>query len=434
MAEAIIMPKTGMAMEEGTIIEWLIKEGDYVEKGDPVAEIETDKSTMELETDYTGVILKILFEDGETIPVTIPIAWVGSEGEAIPDPKEPVVPEEDAKSEQKRSGISQEKDSLDLVKSPLGGKIRATPAARKIAHAKEIDLLTITPSGRHGEICKQDVLAHTKMHITPLAKRIAEDKDFDLNKVSGSGQFGKVFSKDLPYKEQEVKNVTEKDTKVPLTKIQRITGRRMLESIQTIPSVTEQIKVDVTSLIAMRKQVLQSIEQKVTINDFVLLAAAKALKQYPRMNSTFDDDAIIYKSSVNIGMAVAIQDGLVVPVIHDADTYTLTSLASRTKILADLGRKGKLQPDDMYGATFSVSNIGMYGINSFTPIINPPESGILGVCTIESVPKFVNGQLVEKQVMGLNLTFDHRVVDGAQAAEFLLSVKDFLEKPMRLLV
>ena len=432
MAEPIIMPKTGMAMEEGVIIEWLKAVGDTIEKGDILAEIETDKSTMELESDAEGILLKLVYEAGATVPVTVPIAWIGKEGETIPEPEAA----QQTTQEDTAAPAEAVTPAAETAPAVPGNGLKATPAARRVAGEKQISLEGVTPTGRYGEIRERDVLAVPEVKATPLAARMAAAQGVELSTVKGSGHGGKVFSDDLTYalSEEKLQASAAEDRVVPLTTIQKITGKRLLMSAQQIPTVTSNMKADVTELLKIRTQVNASIEQKLTINDFVLLAVAKALKLHPRMNSTMDGENLIYKGSINLGMAVATPKGLVVPVITQADRRCLSSLSAKARELAAAGREGKLRPDDLSGATFSISNIGMYGVSSFSPIINPPEAGILGVCAIEGVPKIVDGQLVERQVMGLSLTYDHRIVDGAESSLFLKSVRDFLEAPLTMLI
>lgn len=404
MAEMIIMPKTGMAMEEGTIVEWLKKEGDHVDKGEVVAEIETDKSAMELESDYEGFILKILYKDGTTVPVTQPIAWLGKAGEQIPtmhDSLESISVSDG--SPPLETPVLQENTAAQNTDSD---RIRATPAARRAASEQNVNLMQIPQKGRQGEIRERDVLAFVQVKTAPKKDTSVENPGVDP---------------------AESVAIAENDSRVPLTSIQRVTGKRMLESTQFIPMVTEQIKADVTKLLAIRQELNEAMEQKITVNDLVLFAVVKALKAHPRLNSVFDGDALLYKGDINIGFAVASPGGLIVPVIRHADTYKLKELSKKAKELSSLARTGKQKPDDMYGATFTVSNVGMYGITAFTPIINPPEAAILGVCAVEGLPRFIDGQLEERKIMGLSLTFDHRVVDGAESAVFLKNVKDLLE-------
>jgi pyruvate dehydrogenase E2 component (dihydrolipoamide acetyltransferase) len=437
MAERIIMPKTGMAMEEGVIIKWLKTEGDAVEKGEPIAEIETDKAAMELESDYEGTLLKILYPELTTVPVVETIAWIGERGEQIPD--DPQVGVVENPGFDKIIVDPEMVNTSVLVDANLSmGKIKATPAAKKAAAKKNIRLEKIVPSGKFGEVRACDVLAVKGSAITPLAARIAADKNIDVTAFSGSGYSGKIFKTDLnsdPIGYQKSRSDNFEDELIALTRIQKITGKRMLQSYTEVPAVTENTKVDVTELLEIRKNLNESLKKSFTINDFILLATAKALRKNLRMNSVleFEGNSILCKGHINLGMAVATSHGLLVPVISDADMYSITGLSEKAGELSMKCRSGQLQLSDMEGGTFTVSNVGMFGITSFTPIINQPEAGILGVCTIEDQLKLIDGNIINRKVMGLSLTFDHRIVDGAEAAVFIKSIKDFLEIPLTFL-
>jgi pyruvate dehydrogenase E2 component (dihydrolipoamide acetyltransferase) len=430
MANSIIMPKTGMAMEEGIIVEWRIKQGDKVAQGDVVAIIETDKSTMELESDYEGEILAILRESGETVPVTQVMAWVGASGEKVPDAAvsstaaaatqaAPVQsPAKSAASAEAVSTSSAAQQSaapataapqVSAVPPPAAGPVRATPAARLLAKEKGIDLASIIPGGKFGEIKKAAVLAALQAN-----KPFASSPQAAMQAAPG-------------------------DTRVPLTNIQKITGRRMAESRQIIPEVTSHIKADVTFMLELREEInhslaAQNMEGKITINDFVLAAVIKALLAYPRINSVLDGNELIYQGSVNLGFAAATKRGLVVPVIHNAQSYSLVGLSAKAAELAASARDGTLKTDEMSGGTLTVSNIGMYGVTSFTPIINSPEAAILGVCAVEDELKLDGEKIVNRKKIGLSLAFDHRIVDGAESSLFLKEIKDNLEAPLSLLL
>ena len=441
MAEKIIMPKTGMAMEEGIIVEWLVNEGDAVEKGDLVAVIETDKAAMDLESDYEGTILKILYPALSTVPVVETIAWIGRPGEDVPDT--PHVRTKEVKNEEpevkKNIGKQERSEATTEVQTTadsIDGRVKATPAARKAAQKKNIHLEGIAPSGKFGEVREHDVLAVDGSTITPLAARIAADQDIDISSISGSGQIGKIFKNDLITATKHVQMgsaVNFEDKLVKLTGIQKITGKRMLQSHTEIPSVTEDTKADVTELLSIRKSLNESLGTSITINDFLLLATAKALRKNPGMNSRLEGDNLLHKGHINLGMAVAAPKGLLVPVIDDADLYSISGLSAKAKELSEKGKNGNIQMDDMEGGTFTVTNVGMFGITSFTPIINQPEVGILGVCAIEDQLKMIDDKIVNRKIMVLSLTFDHRANDGAEASIFLKTIRDFLEAPLTIL-
>jgi pyruvate dehydrogenase E2 component (dihydrolipoamide acetyltransferase) len=423
MAYSIIMPKTGMAMEEGVILEWRVAVGDAVERGDIAALIETDKSTMELESDYDGVILAILKQAGETVPVTEVMAWIGKAGEAIPE----------TPSGETKSGAS---PAIPPAVS-ADRKLKATPAARKLALDKGIELSSVSPGGKSGEIRRCDVEGTGSIKTTPLARRMAEDQGIVPSGVKGSGYNGKIFSADLGaaiVQGPVYGPAPGADTRVPLTNIQRITGKRMLESRLTIPDVTQNTRADVTKMLALRKELNEKPGIKITVNDFILAAVVKALEANPRLNSVLDGNELIYRGSINLGMAVAAERGLLVPVIRNAHTLSLRQLSAQAADLADRAREGGLKPEEMSGGTFTVSNVGMFGVTAFTPIINPPEAAILGVCSVEDELRLEGEKVVSRKIMGLSLTFDHRIVDGAGAAVFIKTLKDLLESPAVILV
>ena len=372
---SVIMPKTGMAMEEGTILRWMKKAGDPVRKGEAIAEIETDKSTMELEAEADGALLAILHGDGETVRVSVVIAWIGQPGEAVPSAAAaPVAP-------------------------------AATPAARRAAGERNVDLAAVPPSGRHGEVREADVLRFA----APAA---------DAHRT----------------REAPLLALADGDRRVPLSPIQKITGRRMLQSHLEIPPVTCQARADVTELLVMRERINAGADAKITINDMVVRATARVLAAHPRVNSVLDGTEVIYRKAIDIGVAVATPQGLLVPVVRAADTLSLAALAARTRELAAKAREKKLAPAELEGGSFTISNVGMYGITAFTPIINLPQAAILGVCAVEESLALVGGNVTVRKLMGLSLTFDHRVLDGAEAALFLKGIMDALENPLMVLV
>lgn len=429
MAEKIIMPKTGMAMEEGMIIEWKVAVGQTVEIGDVLAEIETDKSTMELESDAEGVVLALLYEAGATVPVTLPIAWIGSEGETIPEEQQPVAEDQESQVSRKESVPLQEQSDLTSISEPSQGRIKATPAARALAAKRSIDLGSVEPTGRYKEVRKADVM---RLKASPLATRIASEQGISLPELTGSGHDGKILSTDLlrtfspPARRDE--------TTIELNNIRRITGKRMTESIQTIPQVTIDMSADVTELLELRKRVNEELSGSISINDLVMFALVRALKTHRRFNSRFEGRSLAVSGSIHLGMAVATERGLLVPVIRDAQALSLTSLSVEARRVATGAREGSLPAELLQGSTFSISNLGMYSVTSFTPIINPPEAGILGVCGIEEVLRRVAGQIVDRKVLRLSLTFDHRVADGADASVFLKAIVENLESPYRLIL
>jgi pyruvate dehydrogenase E2 component (dihydrolipoamide acetyltransferase) len=297
----------------------------------------------------------------------------------------------------------------------------------------------ITPSGSRGEVKARDIESVTEIAATPLARKMAKDWGIDLAEVEGTGFGGKIREADiLAVGKRSAKDdagaVSQREpVRVPMKGMRKRIAERMLQSHLQAPPVTLNVNVDVTELLNIRKRLNESLDSKISVNDFLLKVTAIALREHPAINASIDGDEIVYHPVVNLGMAVAVEEGLITPVIRHADTLSLLQLSKLTKELAEKARGGGLLPDDYMGGTFTVSNLGIYDIVYFTPIINPPESGILGVCAIEDRVR-INGEKIEKRkVMGLSLTFDHRVIDGAQSAIFLKKIKSLLENPLELM-
>ncbi len=422
MAEPIIMPKAGMLMHTGTILEWYAAEGVPIRKGDAIAHIETDKATMNLEAEYEGVLLKIVHGPGEIVPVTRPIAWVGDPGEPIPDnhhaiSKTPVnlgltIPlkivhnekssQENYPASRVMSGnlTSQKPADKTIESSPPAehhfGIYRATPAARRTAAELDITLGEIPPSGRYGQILASDVLHYVNQRH--------ERENF------------------IPMME-------EGDSFLPLTSIQKAMGRHLTFGVQTIPYSSCSMDADVTRLVEKREQMIK-IGSKVTITSFAAAALAFGLQKNRRFNSQYDRDRLILKGAVNVGIAVNGPQGLVVPVLQHADQLTIEEISSKTAELSKLVHTENISPDLLEGATITLSNLGPYGVTSFIPLINPPQSAILGVSAVREI--FLpdpDGKPVLKKIMSLTLSYDHRVGGGAEAALLLAGIREALEQP-----
>ena len=404
MTESIIMPKAGMAMEKGVIVKWLIKEGDTVRKGDVVAEVETGKATMEIEAETAGTVLKILFDENETVPVTETLAWLGQPGESIPGISENCENRGEPKPEKPITGTGTADKQKEADSEPFEGKIKATPAARRIAAKRNIPLAQTSPTGRHGEIRRGDI---------PLIRQV--ETEFPT---------GKTIQNNRPLLSKR------SDTRVPLTNFQKIAGRRLFRSHSEIPAVTIDTRADVTGLLTVRKQLTEALHQKITVNDFLLKATAIALEEHPKMNSVLDGNDLICKGSINLNMAVATDHGVMVPVIRNANLQGMKQISQIAEELIRKGREGRLEPEDLEGGTFTVSNVGMFGITSFTPIINQFQAAILGICGIEKELQLIDGKVVERKKMGLSLTFDHRIVDGMESARFIGRIRGLLENPL----
>jgi len=419
MAEIIIMPKQGLQMTEGTIIRWLKQEGDAVKAGEPLFEMETDKLTITIDSTAEGSLLKILRPAGEVVPITLPIAVVGAPGEdwsALPglaaSGDEPVQPSAQASD----------------------GRIFASPRARLRAEEKGIDIGAVAGTGPDGLIIERDVLAvaPAAAKASPLARKVAEQAGIDIAAVTGSGPRGKIMANDVRTAAASTAP-DEEDTVIPLKGMRKVIAQRMKQSLADMAQANHRMTVDMSEIVRLREQ-LKALSVKVSYNDFVLRATAKALSEHRNMNASMGDDCIILKNAVNLGMAVAADNGLVVPVIKNADRLSLTELAAKSSELAGRTKENRLQPDEMTGGTFTVTNLGMYEVDSFTAVINPPEAGILAVGKMRKMPVVLpDDSIGVRPLMQLSLTYDHRIIDGAPAAAFLLRIRTLLENPALLM-
>lgn len=414
MATSVIMPKAGMAMERGTIIRWLKKVGDPVIAGEPLLEIETDKVAMEVEAEVSGTLIQVVREAGEEVLVTETIGFIGAEGEAAPGP----------------GGSGQ----LEAGAGGRKGGVRATPAARRRAAELGVALEAVTPSGRSGEVKLRDAEARRSPAISSLARKIAEQEGVDPAGIRGSGTGGRIVKRDLAEALARLPASGRALARSPLSGPRKIIAERMLRSHLSIPQVTLNARADVTSLLRLRAEMNREIEERISVNDLILRATALALLGSRAMLATIEGEEIVAYEEINLGMAVAVDSGLVVPVIRGADKLALPALARLTAELSGRARERTLKPDDLVGGTFTVTNLGMYGITSFTPIVNPGEGAILGVNAAESEVRLEAGLPVERKVMTLSLSIDHRVIDGAEGARFLQSLVGLLEKPYRVLL
>ncbi|WP_343231698.1 dihydrolipoamide acetyltransferase [Tissierella simiarum] len=446
MITEVIMPKAGMDMQEGTIVKWMKKEGEYVEQGEVLLEIITDKVNMEVEAETSGYLLKILRNAGEKVPVITTIGYLGEKDDKVPEGEgTPDIAEDSKKEENEEVAKTLYKEEIRTVSID---KVRATPVARRIAREKGIDLFNIKGSGPKGRIQKIDVenYKENELKVTPLARRIAEIEGVDINTVAGSGLAGKVTKEDVmkalgkeEIKETKEEKVEEENTKViPMSNMRKIIAQRMSESYFTAPTFTLNMEVDMEKSLELRKEVkdhiLKETGKKVTITDIVLLATTKALMKHPYVNASLDGDNIILHDYVNLAVAVGLDEGLLTPVIKNAHKMTLTEMVIAAKDIQERTMKMKLSPDELQGSTFTVSSLGMFGISHFNPIINQPNSAILGVNAITEKVVPIDGEIKIKPMMTLSLTLDHRVIDGVIGAKFLQEMKYLLENPMTMLI
>ena len=460
MAFEIIMPKLGVDMQEGEIIEWKKQEGDVVNEGDILLEIMSDKTNMELEAEDSGVLLKITRQAGETVPVTKVIGYIGAEGEVVADN---VASAPAAEPAPKVEEVATVEAPVVATQAPVvheGGKVRATPKARKVARELGIDLTQVPGTGAKGRVHADDVenFKGAQPKATPLARKIAADLGIELATVSGTGFGGKITKEDVlaisapaqvkeaaaaPVVEAKPEKVLPEGVEViPMSAMRKAISKGMTHSYLTAPTFTLNYDVDMTNLMALRKQVLDPIMNKtgmkVTFTDLIGLAVVRTLmkEEHRYLNASLIDDAqnIELHKFVNLGIAVGLDDGLIVPVVHGADKMSLSDFVVASKDVIKKAQAGKLKAAEMSGSTFSITNLGMFGTKSFNPIINQPNSAILGVSATIQTPVVVDGEVVVRPIMGLCLTIDHRIVDGMNGAKFMVDLKHLIENPMELLI
>lgn len=417
MAYEVLMPQLGLTMEEGTVSQWIKHEGDEVKTGDVIVEITTDKLTNEVASEHDGVLLKIVAQEGEDIPVKGLLAYIGQPGEAVGDA--PAAPAAAPAAEAAPAAVAAPAAAPAPV-AANGKRIRISPLARKTAAKMGVDYSGIAGTGPSGRIVVKDILAAAEAQKNAPA--------------AAPAAAAAPAKKEAPKAGLEL---MEGDIVVKLTGMRKVVAERMLASHTEIPPVTQNIKVDVTELMKFRKMLLAETGKKYSVNDLVLKAIAKCLTQHPEILVSFDEanHQIIQRKHVNIGMAVALDAGLITPVIRDADKMGLDTLSATAKDLAARAKENKLTADEYKGSTITVSNLGMFGIETFTPIINQPDSVIVGVCAIEDELQMDDeGKLSKHQVMRLSVTLDHRTLDGAVVAKFEMDLRDILQNPMSIVL
>jgi len=426
MADVIKMPRMSDTMEEGVIVSWLVNEGDTVSSGDTLAEVETDKATMELDSYFDGVLLHIAVKEG-AVPIDGVIAVIGEEGE---DWKAAI---ESASSSEAKKEVKEE--VKEVVKE-------STPAAQKPAPA----MATATTQATAPVV--DSAKSNGRIKISPLAKSMADDAGIAMESLSGTGDNGRIIKRDIeayiknptPASQSVAKSLPQigtingEDTEVPTSQMRKTIARRLSESKFTAPHFYLTIEINMTKTWDSRKSLNEVADVKISFNDLVVKAVAGALKKHPAVNSSWLGDSIRYNGNINIGVAVAVEDGLLVPVIKNADQKSLSYINQEVKELAGKAKVKKLGMDEMQGNTFTISNLGMFGIEEFTAIINPPDACILAVGGIIEKPIVENGEIKVGKMMKVTLSCDHRVVDGATGSEFLNTLKSLLEDPIRLLV
>ena len=421
MAEVIRMPRMSDTMEEGVIVGWLKQVGDSLEPGDVLAEVETDKATMELESFQEGVLLYIGVKEGP-VPVNGVLAVIGEEGEdykpalaaadnAATTSSEPVKSEAPAVAVEAPQAAE---PAVAIAAPNNNNRVKASPLAKKIAADAGLDLATINGSGDNGRIVKKDVESYINQPAAPAAKPAEANEPAVAPFVyGGNGQAAE---------------------EIPVSQMRKVIARRLGESKFSAPHFYLTIEVEMSKAMATRKQLNEIAPTRISYNDLVVKSCAVALRQHPAINSSWLGDKIRINKEINVGVAVAVPDGLLVPVIRHADMKSLSQINVEVKALAGKAKEKRLQPDQMQGNTFTISNLGMFDIDEFTAIINPPDACIMAVGSIAEKPVVKDGELAVGNIMKLTLSCDHRVVDGASGAKFLKTVKSMLEDPIRLLV
>ncbi|MDN5796257.1 MAG: 2-oxo acid dehydrogenase subunit E2 [Intrasporangium sp.] len=423
----VAMPRLSDTMTEGVLARWLMSEGDDVHVGDILAEIETDKATMDLEAYEAGPLTKILVEAGATVPIGQTLAIIGEASEGGAAASEPAEPKaEDAaqptepKADESSSGAPSDAGpgraaAPDAAASQPTGRVRATPLVRALAREQGIDLTTITGSGPSGRIVRADLQAAGRQ--APAAETPA----------------GAPAAPSAPQPVAAPAPV-EGDEKTPLTSMRRITAERLTQS-EAAPHFYLTVVVDAANLLDFRRQLNAQLESdgvRVSVNDLLVKACSVVLRAHPEVNTFWGGDHLLTRANVNVGIAVAIDQGLIVPVIRDADRKTVREISAEARALGERARAGRLTPDEFSGGTFTISNLGMFGISEFTAVINPPESAILAVGAAVETPVVKDGELAVTTTMRMTLTVDHRVLDGAVAAAFLRDLVQVLEEPLRI--
>jgi pyruvate dehydrogenase E2 component (dihydrolipoamide acetyltransferase) len=452
MAQIIDMPKLSDTMTVGTLVKWLKNEGDVVKSGTMLAEVETDKATMELESFFDGTLLKIFAAPGSQVAIGAPLCAIGKPGEKVDAPAAPAAPkapEAPAAADKDKAGAS------TAAKNEVQAQPAATPAPAKAGQTSDLPHSETAPARGENE----------RVKISPLARKLAEEKRLDITRITGSGPGGRIVRTDIIAAEKAgtakpgaapasrggagpsaslpsgpsafAKGPIQEERTVPVSNMRGAIARRLVESKTQLPHFYVEIEIDASPLLALREQLNTGLEKegvKLSVNDFILKATAEALRRVPQVNGSWEGDKIRYFAAAHVSFAVAIEDGLITPVIRDTHLKSVFQISTEAKALGKRAKEKKLAPAEFTGGTFCVSNLGMMGIPKFSAIINPPNAAILAVGTTVKKPVVKNDAIAIGQTMTLTLSCDHRVVDGAVGASYLAALKELLEKPALLLV
>jgi len=482
MATEIKMPQLGLTMTEGTVTQWFKKVGEAVTQGELLFEVATDKITNQIEATASGILLEIRVAEGKVAPVQSIVGIVGAAGESVG--AAPVVASVTAAAANSTETTPAMAAAITATSSPMAapaqasdGRVKASPAARKMAEELGVDLAKVTATGPEGRVIERDVLGFGWIKASPAARKAARDKGVDLSLVIPTGPDGRVVERDVlalaegktaakssPLAAKLAADLgvelskIDKDGRImkddvlaavksvatavaaapaktkPLVGMRKVIAERMSQSWTSAPHVHLTVEVDMTATMALKDLLAKASGQKASVTEIIIKCAAQLLGEFPVVNASIIGNQIVYHDSVNMGVAVSLDDGLIVPVIKQAETKSLREIRAAVVDLGTRARAGKLQPDEISGGTFTVTNLGMFGTDHFTPIINPPESAILAVCRTVDKPVVVNGQVVIRPMCNFVLGFDHRLIDGAVGAKFMARLRELLENPLLLLV
>ncbi len=455
MAVELRMLQMDQTMTKGKIGKWLVKEGDTVTEGQPLLEIETDKVVHEQESPTDGVIAQILPEEGSDVPVNALLAVIAAPGEKVERVEADVI---DAPPQTDQSEQTTTQPSITTKTQPsstISTNIKVSPTAKELAEKLNIDLTQVKASGPGGRILESDInrfietrretsTGTERLKASPLARRLAKEFGLELTTIDGSGPDGRIVRDDVLQVADEIpaqvlQTKPAASEVVELSGIRKIIAERMTMSVQTNASVTLHTEVDATNLVELRGQLNEIVQQQqqeinITYTDLIVKIVATTLREHPNINATLTDEGIHILADINIGVAVALDDGLVVPVVRNVDKIGLGEISAQIKSLAEKARNNQLTPGELQDGTFTLTNLGNYGVDAFTPIINPPESAILGVGRIIKKPVVHNDEIAIRHMLTLSLTFDHRIIDGAPAAQFSQTVSQYIQNPYLLLV
>jgi pyruvate dehydrogenase E2 component (dihydrolipoamide acetyltransferase) len=438
MASDVMMPRLSDSMEEGTVLKWLVEVGGEVKRGEPLVEIETDKANMTYEADTDGVLIEVLAQEGETLPIGQVIARIGAAGEeagvrstedddqAKPASEEPEPePEPETEAEEERPEPRREPERVAASDGGGGnGRVKASPVARRMAREMGLELSGISGTGPGGRIVKADIEAAAKGGGTAVKEREAEERPREEQAPA---------TRDLRPAISDTDGAKGNVTTQELTRLQRTVSRRMAESKATAPEFQLNMEIDMSGCVELRERLKEVAEPAPSFNDMVVKACANALREFPRVNGAYRDGQWEFYSRINVGVAVAAQETLIVPTIFDADQKSLGVIAREARALVGKVRDGNITPPELSGGTFTVSNLGMYGIESFSAVINPPQAAILAVGALKKKPVVdESGRILARDMMSVTLICDHRILYGADGAEFLARVRELLEQPLSL--